>query len=434
MLPGLGQLANGRRRLAWFFLIPSLIVLGVGALLWLTQSPARLAAIAASPDVLGALLTLNALILVWRLAAAGQAFLDTRRVGPTSRLGVIGIALIALAVVLPHGLIYRYGTAFGDTFSRVFQPASVDDRAAGDGAGLLLDERINVLLVGVDTRPNKRNSETLTDTMLVASLDPVGKTISMVSIPRDMVRVPLGDGDDFGPKINGLYSYAERHPEDFPKGGMRTLQDALGALLGIDIQYYAQVDFVGFVDMVDAVGGIDIEVERGFEDPDYDGYAWGKRGFTITEGEHHLDGSHALAYARVRKPAGESDFTRAARQQQIIVALREAVTKDGSLLWELPDLLEAVGETISTDLPVERLPELATILDDVGRDDIARAVIRHPLVKTRNTRYGASLVPNLKAIRRVADKLFPEPGGDPIPWPTPKPTATPEPDPTTDGD
>ena len=81
---------------------------------------------------------------------------------------------------------------------------------------------------------------------------------------------------------------------------------------------------------------------------------------------------------------------------------------------------------ISTDLPVERLPELAAVLDEVGRDDIARAVIRHPLVKTRNTRYGSSLVPNLKAIRRVAAKLFPEPGGEPIAWPTPKPTATPE--------
>jgi anionic cell wall polymer biosynthesis LytR-Cps2A-Psr (LCP) family protein len=198
-------------------------------------------------------------------------------------------------------------------------------------------------------------------------------------------------------------------------------------MLGIDIQYYARVDFVGFVDMVDAVGGVDIKVKKGFEDPEYDGYAWGKRGFAITKGTHHLDGAHALAYARVRKPAGESDFTRAARQQQILVALRDAVTKDGSLLWELPELLDAVGDTISTDLPVERLPELAAVLDEVGDDDIARAVIRHPLVKSKNTRYGSSLVPNLKAIRRISARLFPDPGVAPIPWPTPKPTATPEP-------
>ncbi len=431
LIPGLGQLVNGRRRLAWFFLIPSLIVIAVGLLLWATQSPARLAAMVASPSVLGTLLTLNLAILVWRLLAAGQAFLDTRRDGPTGRLGIVGIAILALVIVVPHLMVYRYGTAFGDTFARVFSPATLVDREGVDGAAdrLDLDDRINVLLVGVDTRPNKLHAETLTDTMLVASLDPVGKTVSLVSIPRDLVNVPLGDGNEFGPKLNGLYGYADRHPEDFPDGGMRTLQDAIGALLGIDIGYYARVDFVGFVDMIDAVGGVDITVKQGFEDPDYDGYAWGDRGFTITKGRHHLDGAHALAYARVRKPAGESDFTRAARQQQILVALRGAVTDDGSLLWELPGLLDAVGDTVSTDLPVERLPELAAILDEVDDESIVRAVIRHPLVKTRDTRYGSSLVPNLKAIRRVSTKLFPEPGGTPISWPTPKPTATPEPTP-----
>ena len=75
--------------------------------------------------------------------------------------------------------------------------------------------------------------------MIVASLDPVGHTVSMVSVPRDLVNVPLGNGDVLGPKLNSLMSYAERHPDEFPKGGVRALQDAVGALLDIDIQYYA---------------------------------------------------------------------------------------------------------------------------------------------------------------------------------------------------
>ena len=148
-------------------------------------------------------------------------------------------------------------------------------------------------------------------------------------------------------------------------------------------------------------------------------------GFAITEGRHHLDGLHALAYARARKAGGESDFTRAARQQQVLLALRDAVTKDGSLLWELPQLLEAVGKTISSDLPVERLPELAAALDQIDDGSIVRAVIRHPLVRSAQTRYGSSLIPDLAAIRDVADGLFTEPGTEPTPWPTPEPTSAP---------
>ena len=147
--------------------------------------------------------------------------------------------------------------------------------------------------------------------MMVASLDPVGHTVSMVSIPRDLVNVPLGNGDVYGPKLNSLMSYADRHQEPFPKGGLRGLQDAVGALLGIPIHYYARIDLGGFIGMVDAVGGVDINVAKGFSDPGYDGFGLGRPGFTATKGPHHFTGAEALAYARVRKAPGESDFTRA---------------------------------------------------------------------------------------------------------------------------
>ena len=77
------------------------------------------------------------------------------------------------------------------------------------------------------------------------------------------MNVPLGDGDDYGPKLNSLMSYADRHPKDFPKGGLQTLQGAVGELLGIPIHYYATMEFEGFIDMVDAVGGVDIDVPKG---------------------------------------------------------------------------------------------------------------------------------------------------------------------------
>jgi LCP family protein required for cell wall assembly len=429
VLPGLGQLANGRRQLAWLFLIPSFVLLALVALLLGTQSPARLVAMVANPAILGTLLTLNLVILAWRLVAVGQAYLDTRWHGPTGRLGIIGIVVIALLVVLPHLMVWRYGTALGDTFSKVFAGSALGSTSTIDDVRPdvvpAFDDRINILLVGVDTLPWR--TATLTDGLMIVSVDPVGKTVSLLSLPRDLINVPLGNGDVFGPKINSLMSYAERHEDEFPDGGMAALLDAVGALVDLEIPYYARLDFFGFIEIVDAVGGVEVTVDKAFDDPEY--VMWGKekRGWSIEAGTHVLDGENALAYARARKGLGESDFTRAGRQQEILLALRDAVTKDGSLLWELPQLLELVGDTISTNMPVERLPDLAAVVDEIDNESVIRAVIRHPLVKSKSTQYGSSLDPDVKAIQAVAAELFPEPGGDPQPWPTPEPTATPKP-------
>jgi LCP family protein required for cell wall assembly len=261
LIPGLGQLFNRRPRLAALFLIPSLVLLFVAVALWNTQSPARLVAWVC-PEVLGAL-TLNLLLLVWRLVAVFQAFLDTGRTGPAGRSGVIGIVIITILVAIPHLAVYRYGTLLGDTFAQVF--ASQAFTAGADpnvkpGPVPAAGQRINVLLVGID-KTAKRTS-TLTDTMMVASLDPVGKTVSIVSVPRDLVDTPLPGGDAYGPKLNSLLSYADHHKDVFPQGGIRALQDAIGALLGIEIHYYARIDFSGFK-MVDSVGGVDVTVPGG---------------------------------------------------------------------------------------------------------------------------------------------------------------------------
>ena len=425
VLPGLGQAFNGRRRLALWFLIPTLVLIAIALIVVKTQSPARLAAWAVAPAILGTLLTLNLALLAWRLVASGQAFLDTRRAGPTGRFGVIGILLVALLVIVPHVIVWRYGTIAGETFARVFggQVLSAAGEPRTEARPSPSDkERINVLLVGVDS--TKTRTEMLTDTMMVVSLDPIGHTVSMVSLPRDIVNVPLGNGDIYGPKLNSLMSYADRHPDQFPKGGMTTLEDAVGALLGIPIAYYARLDFKGFVKMVDAVGGVDIKVKKALEDPGYDGYGLGEKGFSLSKGTHHLDGAQALAYARIRKALGESDFTRADRQQQILVALKDQATSGGSILWELPGLMEAVGETVKSDIPAYRLPDLAAIMDEMKSRSVTRAVINHPLVDTKNTRYGASLVPDVSAIQAMAAELFSAPGTAPVPWPTPEPTTS----------
>lgn len=423
VLPGLGQAFNRRRRLTFLFLIPSLLILAIVVLVAQLQSPIRIAAWVITPSVLGTVLTLNLLLVLWRLVASFQAFLDTRWTGPTGRLGVIGMVAIAIVIVIPHFMVFQYGRLLGDTFGTIFggqvlaaqsEPARAVRPVPADG------ERINILIVGVDS--TSKRSATLTDTMMVASLDPVGGSVSMVSLPRDLINVPLGDGDMYGPKLNSLMSYADRHVAAFPNGGLWALQDAASALLGIPIHYYATMDMAGFIDMIDAVGGVDVTVKKGFEDPGYDGYGTDQRGFSITAGPHHLDGIEALAYARSRKAKGESDFTRAARQQEILAALRREATSGGSLFWQLPDLLKAVGASVRTDLPTERLPALAAILDESGNDTMIRVVIKFPLVHPKPTQFGDGQDPDLAGILTMAARLFPAPGAVPVGWPEGSPS------------
>ncbi len=424
LLPGLGQLANGEHRLAVRFALPSLAVVAIAWLIVSTTSPTRLVAAAVAPTALTALMVLNVAVLGWRAVAAVQAFIAPRYRGqPMGRGAVFGLIALLAFVAAPHALAAWYGSLAGQTFETIFA-ASASPRGGPAGPTPGEGERVNVLLIGLDTGP--RRGHELADTIMVVSLDPVGRTVSMASIPRDLVDVPLGNGDVFAPKINSLLPYADRHPGAFPAGGTRALADAVGALLGIPIHYQATLDLRGFIKLVDAVGGVDVTVKRPLSDPTYDEFGVGA-GWSITAGRHHLDGANALAYARIRKSPGETDFTRAERQQQLLVAIRKAAV-NGDLLFRLPALLDALGETIRTDFPIDRLPEMVAFAEEIPDSAVVRVVIRHPLVRPggRDHPYGSVQVPDLVAIRAMAAQLFSPPGTPPADWPTPKPTKPPK--------
>ena len=432
VIPGLGQAVNGRPRQAAIFLVPSLIVLLLVAFLLVTTSSTMLLARAIVPDTLRTLLILDVVVLVWRLAAVIQAFVDRRYPPRPGRLGAVGLAIVVVLVALPHGIAGLYGANAFTTFEKVFsgtQGVPVggknDDPGSTAGPTPQTGERVNVLLMGIDSGPSR--SQALTDTLMVVSLDPVGRTVTMLSIPRDLIDVPLGNGQKFGPKINSLLGWANSHKSDFPQGGTRALDDAVGALLAIPIHYYAKVDLGGFVDMINAVGGVDLKVTKRLADPNYGGFGVGP-GWSIEPGLHHLDGAEALAYARVRKSLGESDFTRAARQQQVLIALRDqAVKKD--LLVSLPALLQAVGDTVRTDLPAARLPEFAAFAEEIGGDRTTQAVLTSPMVKAgaANNPYGSVVIPVPLRIKQMVAVIFTPPGTLPGPWP---PDSSPRPSPS----
>ena len=123
---------------------------------------------------------------------------------------------------------------------------------------------------------------------------------------------------------------------------------------------------------------------------------------------------------------GKTDFTRQARQQEILLALRSKVVKGGAL-FSLPSLLDAIGDTVSTDLPPERLPDLAVLAGEIPAKKIVRVVVRFPLVhpaKPGQSKYGAVQLPDVAAILAMAAGLFSTPGTAPRAW---DPNATPLP-------
>jgi LCP family protein required for cell wall assembly len=434
LFPGLGHLAAGRRRRAALFGLPTiaLIVLFVASLALIPT--ASLIGLALEPGAVAVVLALQALLLVWRALAVGSSLFEGRP--RLARRDALPMVLLALILVVPHGFVAYATEVASEEADRVI-PINPTTTGAWVPEGSIVPEpdpsialpsgplespsiapsvspapevaRQNVLLVGVDSGVGRNTY--LTDTMIVVSLDPVARTVSMISIPRDMVDVPLPDGRKFSGKINGLVSFARHHKGTFPGSngdGFDVLMGALGTLLGLRIDHYAAVNLQGFVNVVDTLGGIDVEVAGSFCDPTYDEYGF-THGFGITAGRHHLNGQQALAYARIRKAAGESDFTRAARQQEILSGVRDRV-KGGGFLNDPIGLLKAVGGTVETNIPRKLVPDLADMATKIGRKQTYRAVITHPLVKGASDSRGSIQKPDVKAIRKLVAALFPATG------------------------
>ncbi len=429
LIPGLGHLVAGRRGRALIFVSPFLLMVATAILVVATVSAPRLAASLLSTQVIWALLAAQALLLASRLIAVWSSLFNPALPRP-GRRDLLPILVLMAFVIVPQAFA-GYATEIArETADQIFVEQVAGPVPSGDpepdpsflstmppdtSPAPTLDpsgDRITGLIIGVDAGVGRNTY--LTDTMIVTSLDRATLTVSMISIPRDMVDVPMADGRQYHGKINSLVSYARHNPAQFPGSdgtGFDVLMDALGTLLGTRIDYYAKVDLGGFVRVVDVLGGVDVNVARSFCDPSYDEYGF-TSGFSITAGRHHLNGQQALAYARVRKASGESDFTRAARQQEIISGIRDAIV-GGGFLNDPIGLLQAIGRTVATDIPRDLLPDLAELASLVGREQTYRAVVKHPLVQSGFDARGSIQIPDVAAIRELAAQLFPVDGGLP---------------------
>jgi LCP family protein required for cell wall assembly len=183
----------------------------------------------------------------------------------------------------------------------------------------------------------------------------------MFSMPRDTYGLPMPPnsrlsalwGSNFNYKLNALWEYSDRYRDLFPAGGADALKQALGYAYGLDISYYVLVNFSGFQDVVDGLGGVTINVPAPVVDDGYPGNDGDGQHLRIyiPAGIQHMDGSEALTYARSRKGGTYyDDYDRSARQEQLLVAL-EQQADIGAVSAHLSQLMDSLSMTIHTDLP-----------------------------------------------------------------------------------
>lgn len=285
----------------------------------------------------------------------------------------------------------------------IIEPASIEPWSGAD--------RVNFLLLGVDLRCDEIGP-THSDTIIVASLDPVSRSGAMLSIPRDLwVEIP-GFGVN---RINQAYFLGQAY--EYPGGGPQLARETVEAFLGIPIDYHIAVDFKAFVDFVDLMGGVVIDIPERIDDSNYPDNCYGYDPFTIDVGRQRLDGATALKYARTRATFG-GDIDRAARQQQVIMAVREQATQLSNLsqlVRNAPTLWQSFQENVDTDLRLDQILQLARLMQDIPQDRIRTAVLDFDYVYNSVTFDGQQvLVPLRDQYRQLRDELFAPP---PVPTP-----------------
>lgn len=266
---------------------------------------------------------------------------------------------------------------------------------------------VTVLLLGIDRR-GANSVVNNTDTLMLLRVDPEAQYAAVLSIPRDLyVEVP-GYGQN---RINTAYAYGESSGA----GGLALASRTVSSAVGVPVDHVVLIDFNAFVTFIDAIGGVDIEVPYAISDPTYPDSGIGYDPFYISAGLHHMDGATALKYARTRATAG-GDFDRAARQRQIVMAVRDRVLNLGllpDLLRQSPQLWVTVRDSVETDLTLEDAVGLVLAASAVPSERIKMGAIDESCTTPWVTPGGASvLLPNPSAIAAVVADLFspPPPG------------------------
>ncbi len=371
VVPGSAQLAGGNERLGrfafrtWQVLIALVVLFAILLLTFrsfaigLYANPITLQLLRWATLVLGlgwALLFVNA----WRIA-------NPSALSPRGRIVIPGIAFV-MALVVAFGS-WTLAGAF-DAQSRLF-----GNVFTGGGKAETNQGRYNILLLGGDAGAGREGLRP--DTMMVASIDAnTGRTV-LFGLPRNLQWAPFPDSSplkklypngywckDQSCLLNAVYTLAMNHKKLYPgvkDPGVQATKEVIGNILGLDINYWALIDLKGFKTLIDAVGGINLDVARKVPIGGGTDLTTGKKypikGYIGPGKDLHLDGYHALWFARSRE--GSTDYERMARQKCVLNAMAKQLNPV-TVVTKFQEIANAGAEIVATDLPTS---QIGTMLD-----------------------------------------------------------------------
>jgi len=261
--------------------------------------------------------------------------------------------------------------------------------------------RLDVLLLGMRGKDDP-NGGMLTDSMILVSYDTETKKTAMISVPRDMyVRITPEKKD----KINSAYVHGEQIEKGF---GLTLAKMVTGYVLGVDIDYAVLIDFDGFEELIDTLGGIDVYTNRAVLETEQ----WQGMTIQFPKGKNHLSGEQALFYTRARYQS--SDFDRAERQQEVLFGLKDRLFSLGVMAnpVKINEILALIEENVTIDMDKQTLYELATVARATTKANVKKVVIRNGddgLLYNTTINGAYVLLPkgdSFSAIRDVARNIF----------------------------
>jgi LCP family protein required for cell wall assembly len=459
LIPGLSQVRLGARRRGALIALPFVLVIVIGAL-FAFADPHRALSTILSPGVLAGALVLVLVLGAYHLATVVDAFrlgrqLSAAREPSTGRRAPVSpLLILSLAgVVALYGMIGLIGLRANEAASAIFAnpssgfaiPGSSFSPRPSPTAGpsgpvtapppptatpepvpvWAADGRLNLLLIGSDAGPGRWMARM--DSINVLSVEVATGRVALFSLWRYTGNVPLPpesagafkDGR-FPGWLNALYVYAMEHPDQFPGGdarGFRATAGAVQELIGQPLDGAVVVNLNGFVDLVDAVGGLWIDIPFGVHDPHYalpSGRGYIELNFSA--GCQKLDGERALEYARTRHQ--DSDFGRMRRQQRVIVALGRQLDPIG-MLPRVPDLLAIARDNLWTTIQPDEIADLAELAARVDTKDVQYYLFWPPQTPQRLDTAG------IQHVRDVVGGIFDAPSASASP--SPEPTSPPQP-------
>jgi LCP family protein required for cell wall assembly len=458
--PGLGQAWLGARRRGLLIALP--LLASIAALVVaVAVDPVGMLDAVVKPGAIVVVLVALLVVAVYHLAAIADAFRLGARLARTAdpaarrasarRSPVLLVVLVGVFVFYgaieyvgvrayeAANVIFHPGTGF-EIPAASFTPGPTATSSAGMPGGPATeppqptptpipqpawaqDGRLNLLLIGSDAGPGRWLART--DTMVVLSVDVATGRAALFGVPRNLINVPLPpesagafSNGRYPGLLNSLYVYAVQHPKQFPGGdaaGFRAVSGAIQELVGQPLDGAIVVNLNGFVDLVEAVGGLWIDIPYGLYDahypkPDGTGYI----AISFKAGCQHLDGVRALEYARSRHQ--DSDYGRMKRQQRVLVALARELDPI-ALLPRVPDLLEIAKDNLWTTIDQNDIANLAVLAAKVDSHDIQSISFAPPTYPE----YLSST--EIRHIQKVVATVFDAPAAEPSPTPdvTPKP-------------